>query len=247
MRNFTIYRLLTLILIGTSNLACSVQPNATAPYYGKNIPVHDFLEKPMLLNSPESIVKLQQATWESHFAYELINKQSIKRSVSNCSDLVSSLDEGYEAMTYRKKESVQARRLSCNVLQEIAKFSSYSTTYFNDLKLDKGFATIAPADFAMIISKDDERKAKTAANWEAMSEIQKIEKRSSEETIFYDNSGGMQRVSLLAKGDYNGDDIEDIVLHVQNNVIEGSYSSVHAFIITRLEKEGMIKIIKKIQ
>ena len=243
MRKITKYSLL--ICLGAVNLACNTPTKSISPYYSEHIGIQSLLNKPIALTDQKDLIKLQQAKWSSE--NELVNTKSEKITVSNCVDLVNGVNNGYKASSYREQESVNALYLDCDTLQETIKLSDYSISYLNGVKLDKYFTTIAPADFAMIISKDDIKKAKAATNWEAMSKIQKIEIKNEEQTIFYDSSDGMQKISLLAKGDYNDDAIEDRFLYIENNLISGSYSTVQAFVITRLEKDGPIKILKKLK
>jgi hypothetical protein len=63
--------------------------------------------------------------------------------------------------------------------------------------------------------------------------------------IFVDNSGGSQRLNIRAKGDYNGDGIEDMLLSTSNTVEGGSYHSVDYFILTRLSSEAPFTLLKQ--
>jgi hypothetical protein len=50
---------------------------------------------------------------------------------------------------------------------------------------------------------------------------------------------------LRAKGDYNGDGIEDMLLSTSNTVEGGSYHSVDYFILTRLSSEASFTLLKQ--
>ncbi|VAW73837.1 hypothetical protein MNBD_GAMMA10-1884, partial [hydrothermal vent metagenome] len=64
--------------------------------------------------------------------------------------------------------------------------------------------------------------------------------------IYYDSTGGIQRLTLMAKGDYNGDGIEDRLLFMENSVEEGSYSTEYFYIITRTVAGGPISLLKEV-
>jgi hypothetical protein len=45
-------------------------------------------------------------------------------------------------------------------------------------------------------------------------------------------------MSILAKGDVNNDNIEDIVIKVINAVKQGSYTASHLYVLTKTKSEG---------
>jgi len=54
-----------------------------------------------------------------------------------------------------------------------------------------------------------------------------------------------QELSLIARGDFNHDNIEDILLFAQNNVVGGSYVSFHLFWLTKEDADSPITLIKE--
>ncbi|MBH0059394.1 hypothetical protein I6F65_20865 [Pseudoalteromonas sp. SWXJZ94C] len=102
-----------------------------------------------------------------------------------------------------------------------------------------------PPELSLIISNDDERRLAKASSWEEMSHIKKVEPVNDDQAIYYDNSGGIQRLTIMAKGDYNQDGIEDIVLHMANAVERGSYSSSYGYVLTRLTADAPYTLIKQ--
>ena len=66
------------------------------------------------------------------------------------------------------------------------------------------------------------------------------------QSTYYDYSGSIQRLTLMAKGDYNGDGVEDQLLYMENSVEGGSYSSAKAYLITRMTADAPIKLLKEI-
>ena len=58
--------------------------------------------------------------------------------------------------------------------------------------------------------------------------ITKMEKREPFRSIFM-HDGGKQEMTLVDKGDFNGDGVLDLLLLSQNNVSGGSFSSTHLY------------------
>jgi len=78
-----------------------------------------------------------------------------------------------------------------------------------------------------------------------MSHIQKIVPVNDAQAIYYDNSGGIQRLTIMAKGDYNQDGIEDMVLYIENSVEGGDYYSSYSYIVTQLTADAPYTLIKQ--
>ena len=49
----------------------------------------------------------------------------------------------------------------------------------------------------------------------------------------------------MAKGDYNADGIEDIVIEKENGVLSGSYSSSHGYVLTRMSEQALFTVLAK--
>jgi len=130
--------------------------------------------------------------------------------------------------------------------EQMGSFKSYKVSHLSKLSLNKDFATQAPASFALTISDEQTKKAEAAANWNEVSKIKKVTRQNDMQSTFYDHSGGVQRLSLMAKGDYNGDGIEDQLFYMENSVEGGSYSSAKAYIITRISPDAPVKLLKEI-
>ncbi|HHC6730894.1 TPA: ATPase, partial [Vibrio parahaemolyticus] len=56
-------------------------------------------------------------------------------------------------------------------------------------------------------------------------------------------TGGFQVITVVAKGDYNADGIEDIVIEKENSVLSGSYSSSHGYVLTRMSEQASFTVL----
>ncbi|TMO40552.1 hypothetical protein, partial [Pseudoalteromonas ruthenica] len=75
--------------------------------------------------------------------------------------------------------------------------------------------------------------------------INKVGPVSEDQGVYYDTYGSIQRLTLMAQGDYNGDGIEDAIFYMENGVDGGSYSSVNTYIVTRLQQGAPITLLAK--
>ncbi len=245
MNNKKQLNIILLIIATLLSAGCNANKLDTKPYFNPNTKTGAFFEKAVVINSASDFLALQEKVWEFGGA-DLEHKKSGNKTAANCQTLKKLLKEGYTAAKAYEYKFISARSVICLMWTELATFKPYSVSFMSDLSLNKDFATKAPARFALLISNDDIKEAESAKSWNSMSRIKKVELVSDVQAIYHDDSGGIQKLTLMAKGDYNGDGIEDQLLHMRNNVEGGSYSSTTLYIITHTKPDGPIILLKEI-
>ena len=63
----------------------------------------------------------------------------------------------------------------------------------------------------------------------------------------YGDPAGVQSVMLVARGDFDGDGIEDMLLGSSDAAKGGSYRAVRMFLLTRRERGGRVELIKALE
>jgi hypothetical protein len=235
---------LTLIMVSIINSGCNAAKLEIQPYFNSNNQSAAFFEKPLVVNSANGFLALQEKAWD--YPSDLKHEKKGHTTVTNCLVLNNVLSEGYLAANAYDHAFVNTQSAICSMWAQMGKFKSYNVSFMDQLILNKNFATQVPAQFALSISNDDMKKALSAANWHEVSKIKEVKRTNAEEATYYDSSGSIQRLTLMAKGDYNADGIEDRLFFMENSVEGGSYSSSKVYIITRLTANGPITLLKEI-
>jgi len=243
MNNKKQLKIILLIAAALLSAGCNADKLDIKPFFNPNNQSASFFEKPFAFNSESDFIAVQKKTWE--YGTDLKHKKSGNKTATNCQALKKLLKEGYTAAKEYEYGFVNVRALICSMWKELETFKPYSVSYMNDLSLNKNFATKAPARFALLISDEEIKKAESAKSWNNVSQIKKVDPVNDMQSIYYDNTGGIQRLTLMAKGDYNGDGIEDWLLFMENSVEEGSYSTEYVYIITRTKADGPIILLKE--
>lgn len=228
----------SLLLIPTGQLFAS----ETKPYFNEKNQSDAFFDKTLVLTSASDFQNVLTKKWD--YPAELKHETLGKKSVASCQQLQASIAQGYNAAQLYEYALVNALSSICSMWELQGHFKPYSQYYMGAFKLDKSFASHAPAQFGLVISNDDERKMQTASNWADFSKIKKVDMISDTQSTYYDYSGSIQRLNLMAKGDYNNDGIEDWLLLVENNVEGGSYSSTKVYVVTRISADANITLLK---
>lgn len=235
---------LTLFFSALLSLGCSAEKLDNQPHFNTNNQSGAFFEVPLVIDTASDFMAMQEKTWD--FATDLKHNKLGTKAVSNCLTLKKLLSEGFTAVSERDNSFVGAQSAICSMWEQMGKFKPYNTSFMSELTFNKDFATLAPARLALLISNEQIANAKNATSWNEASNIKEVKSLSEENAIFYDDSGSIQRLTLMAKGDYNSDGFEDRLLYMENSVEGGSYSSTKIYVVTRLTADGSLSLLKEI-
>ncbi|MDA7747067.1 hypothetical protein N8878_07035 [Psychromonas sp.] len=230
------------ILLSTG---CNASTTEIAPYFNKENQSTAFFDNALILTSASDFSSALDKRWD--YPVELKHETQNNSSVSSCQQLKQSIKNGFTAAKNYEYSFVKAQSAICSTWEQQSHFAPSRVSYLNTLKLDESFANQAPTALALTISDEQKVKAKTASSWNDFSKIIKVISNSDTQSTYYDQTGGIQRLSLMAKGDYNGDGIEDCLLFMENSVEGGSYSSTEVYIITRMSVDGPLTLINKVR
>ncbi|WP_244915539.1 ATPase [Vibrio hyugaensis] len=136
---------------------------------------------------------------------------------------------GFTAAKAYEYGAFKAYLTQCQTWSEMAKLAASKRSFISDFKLDDSFPSLAPSALAFVISNESVEKAKTLSTWDEADHIQRTQVASQLRAEYFDATDGFQVITIVAKGDYNADGIEDIVITKENSVLSGSYSSSHGY------------------
>jgi len=239
-----IKKIILLVCISISSTACAnIKENKIAPTYSLDNKTNGYFMEPEVLETREQVNALSSKSWFYSYEVVLDSKPAIK--VDSCKVLSKALREGYKSLDYKEQNALLATNKICTTWADIGMLKPSNKSFLGSFKHSAALPNKMPPELSLIISNDDERRLAKANSWEQMSPIQKVETVNDDQAIYYDNSGGIQRLTVMARGDYDQDGIEDIVLHMANAVERGSYSSSHSYIVTRLAADAPYTLIKQ--
>ncbi len=177
------------------------------------------------------------------YELELRRAPDKEKLVSNCQDLATANSMGFTAAKAYEYGAFKAYLTQCQTWSEMAKLAASKRSYISKFKLDDSFPSLAPSALAFVISNESAEKAKTLSTWDEADRIQRIQVASPVRAEYFDATDGFQVVTIVAKGDYNADGIEDIVIEKENSVLSGSYSSSHGYVLTRMSEQALFTVL----
>lgn len=238
---------INLIIIGLITLcstACMSLTHSIAPYFSPQNGSSSYFVKPVTINNSQQFSEIFNKQW--YFSADIKHKELGKKSVDTCKSLIESIDNNFSAERDFEYGYIQAMNINCQLWQELSLLKRSKVSYLPETIITKDFSNKAPPELALIISNDDERRLVKTKSWQEMSKIKKVETLNQDQAIYYDNTGGIQKLTLMAKGDFNQDGIEDVVLYMENTVEGGSYNSTYGYILTRLSSNAPYTLLKQL-
>lgn len=177
------------------------------------------------------------------YELELRRASDEEKLVSNCHDLATAYVMGFTAAKAYEYGAFKAYLTQCQTWSEIAKLIASERSFISDFKLDDSFPKFAPSVLAFVISDESAEKAKKLSTWDEADHIQRTQVISEVKAEYFDATDGFQVITVVAKGDYNADGIEDMVVKKENSVLSGSYSSSHGYVLTRMSEQALFTVL----
>ncbi|MFH4626754.1 ATPase [Vibrio alginolyticus] len=177
------------------------------------------------------------------YELELRRASDKEKLVSNCQDLANASSAGFTAAKAYEYGAFKEYLTQCQTWGEMAKLAASKRSYISKFKLDDSFPSLAPSALAFVISNESAEKVKALSTWDEVDRIQRTQVASPVRAEYFDATDGFQVITIMAKGDYNADGIEDIVIEKENSVLSGSYSSSHGYVLTRMSDQALFTVL----
>lgn len=176
----------------------------------------------------------------------------MQASLDSCSDYLEVADRrvstAYGGTTWM---IFQARALDCRAAMLTLAAQPAAISHLRALAFDEDLPDHLPWQVAMIFSGTEAERIgaeRPDATWrQALFEPLTDVSSCGPHCGSYGDPGGDQAVRLVARGDFDGDGIEDILLSSSNSVRGGSYQASRMFLLTRRQPDGRIELIRELE
>lgn len=208
-----------------------------------NLPLVESLPAAKTKTDLQQILKIK---W--HRTIDLIDSETEKEttvaSIESCNDYLSKNIKGSEPI-YREWWLYMRAVLRCEAVAIVIHGKDSISSNIGGITLDKTFADMLPIELSFVVAPDEEKVVlkNKGKSWSFFNEIKsftKIDDYSAE----YKLEDATQTITVLARGDFNSDKMEDLLLLVENSIDEGRYYPTRLFVITRDQGKSMFRLIK---
>lgn len=218
---------------------------AVSWYSGYTMPA--LLAKPL---QPASIVdfsKISRQTWYSEFKVvsEAVPGDTI--TLPSCS---SYLERSHlKLRTVEDPDAVPFMEIAlmCRATQLMQTASKPERSYLQTVRFNENLPKYLPKAIAMVISVSERVHIDADKSIKYLDDVNpttRVELLGPFQARYH-HEGGAQELALVAKGDFNGDGIEDMLITSRDSVEGGSYSAIRLFLLTRSSASGAVVILSE--
>lgn len=237
------------VLVGCAILPATQQPFDVELFDGYRM--GQFLDEPTDLDV-SAIPDAIQAPW--YYDRELVSYTPEGEQagpgfvLGSCAEYLALQGQEIWPAYYPDGPAFMTLAMMCKASQAIGSAEPAERSYIRSLAFDRTLPDRLPWQIAMIISgRERERIAerRPEASWREVTTALPVTKFEScgKYCGVYDDAGGSQEVRLVARADFDGDGIEDLLVSSDNAAKGGSYRATRMFVLTRRQSQGEIELI----
>ena len=241
------------LLVVSVTTACADSDKSSKQNVGLPVTILDGLSLGSLLAEPEelnSVDKLESSLdkdWYAGISVRLLDNAAAQEEVKNCRDYFKVLKDGKQPVKEYERSAYIEFGLMCLAASDAAKAKPSKKSYLKSFVLDINAPKVLPKVLAMQLSQTEYEKMlddKSKVYWGDVNKIIGLEKVNDNKVIFkLDNA--QQEIDYVARGDFNNDGIEDILITSRDSVADGSYTSIRMFLLTKKSSSSGFELLKE--
>lgn len=178
--------------------------------------------------------------WEKDKIVNLQDESNNEHVVTNCKEAFTAVINTYFGADNGTTRDFNEDCNACVIMNLLLKSKKAQVSYLTNFKLDRIITDDLPA-------KLSGHNRLFAENGDSSSSWGKVDGIISSEfvgnVLSLKSADIEMSISLLAKGDFNGDGIEDLILDIHYNPIDGHMFSNCLAVITKLSKADSLKLL----
>ncbi len=194
-----------------------------------------------LLSVPESITSINSALLalnKNWYAGIAVSSKGLAtgKTINNCREYFDASKQGLKPVKEFERSAYYEFAIMCVAAKNVASAAPASISFLRDYVLNKESLKELPKAFSFKTSEAEYKKIldnKELISWHDVGFISEVKNIKPDSAVFK-SEDAQQKISFIAKADFNRDGIEDLLISSKDSVAGGSYVSVRMFLITRL-------------
>ncbi len=161
------------------------------------------------------------------------------REVDSCNSILAAYNDDFQPVSPSHHTPYQYALMRCRAITIAVEMVPSNISHLNS-SLDKIAISELPTAMAFIVSKSQRSSILANASLKTLNEVTPITEftQVNDSEFELQAVGGSQTMVVLAKGDTDGDQIEDLLMQVTNATEGGSYRATRLFVLSKKEEEG---------
>ena len=217
----------------------------TALGAGQAMTAEDVWWTPKLhVSSLSSIAERMQVPFEDKVA---VHKGEASAMITNCADYLTYAPQHYEPGSDLELRVLRSWGTDCRALDALKEAVPAKRSFMRGFRLDAKALEYLPPQLSGAVSSEEIRRAEEAGkrglSWRQYQRNSRTEGEGDHMTVV--NGPTRTELEIYARGDFNHDGTEDMLLREDTSITGGTYSDSRLFLLTRSAPNAKLKIVKK--
>lgn len=152
----------------------------------------------------------------------------------HCKDYFALNKPSLQAQQAQNNNAFLEFKVMCEATRLLSQAMPSRHSNIPNAPLDRTLPLKLPKPFSLITSQAELTRIQYNKNliyWGDVNSIEKVEKKSPHQSIYYSDSG-IHNLEILGRGDIDGDAWEDILIAVRDSLEGGNYFNLRLFVVT---------------
>ncbi len=167
-------------------------------------------------------------------------------TLRNCAAYLKEMGRGFRAANDRDQRRLQLLRADCRALDLLRSARPARRSAIGDAWRDPRYL---PPTLSFLPSAESRHQALAAQykglSWKDSEPGVRVTS-SGPKQIAMDTGSGVVRLEWYARGDFDGDGVEDVLVRVATYAKQGTYATIRLFLLTRDSPEQVLRVLREI-
>ncbi len=193
----------------------------------------ELLSESITITTQSDIQALLKKPWYTPIAIKHAKHAEV-RSLDNCAAYFANRTASLRALRDPENNALLELRTMCEATRLLANAAISTLSYLPEAILTAQAPQHFPKHMALVTSQREWDKHMQDAKKRVWADINTITHSLSQppSQTDYQSETGLQQVSVVGRGDIDGDTIEDVILLSRDSTNEGSYFNLRLFVLT---------------
>jgi hypothetical protein len=234
------------VVLGTTLASCPVGTIQVRPEEAHRVRLSAELRLPSA--TPSAIDSALTGPLPDEFEVRFEGRRDDRRTIRTCTDFLAIVDKPFDTDNERDWQLIWAQGLRCVALNWLKSAQPAKISLIDNFHLDRRAAESLPPQLALPVAREEvERARKAAAACQSIKILEPSTKTKvrSKTRITFEGQGWEAEVIEYARGDFDGDGFEDLLLRRDGGLKGGSYHRTNVFILTRTPKDKCLRVVRE--
>lgn len=228
---------------------CSDSPTGTEHSYpvswSSGYRMADLLSEPRTVEKQQDLQGFLDASWYAEMPVTG-TKSSDRATFSNCKTYLSEATERTHTLRENQINAFLEIAAMCRATDVLLKATAARLSNIPDEFFNRRTPEKFPVALALEISETESarhERDESVEHWGDVNKQHRIEPISNDQVKFH-HDAGMQHLALVGRGDFNGDEVEDLLISSRDSVAGGSYFNIRLFALS-VDTKGQWQLIEE--